>query len=1102
MGFARTVVSTAVEVRANVRFLNLDGFYWPGPPNYDNSSFAGITCPTGSAWYTVISDWRSPNYPWVEIDAIVRAEVADSQGSSTGQARVGQVEGYIFGVPPAVWVGPTSAAFPFRSSLSPLDLWKMRDGSERPYGLANICHPLHLAMHYEWRSDAATRLTDASLVSRTWSGPFGPTDDIGSVAFTLGVSERPSFSKGSGDVIRIEDAEFWCGGERFPIDFSGYYESVPGAHVTGSGSSLTFTIDNWSQVPAGGVEWTAAIWWPVVIDYDLRGFDWRTDMPVEFHIASPNSSQNITVVAPYQERVIYLTRSWDPNSRRPFDIAPVVRREWAEDHGEMVDPPDLECTIEESGLSMAPGYDWPHFRVAHTQSLSVQLPPGCAEPPSRWETSSRYIGITQVGRSTEVRISPWAPGGTIRRDLVEDYFSDYLAPAGIQEFGLPGAYRNLRRREGSDIWNFENYQFLAIEYESDADADLTLTVHYSDVIVEDNHLTGQERIDGFSYTRAEGAIHFPIPVRVTDPGATSTFVIDLTSPAGRKLQHVDALEISGFEGRQAPAWLFVLRDLRLTAYNPTTQSVMGSTCAKVAFNRPDGEGQPISYTGVTCVTDGERCCRPPDQVKTRCGEEGLDFVERVIDAGSGQVLDFMRPLASWMTEWGRQEGFDVPDTGQARPGSGEYDSAFVDGDANDMLGGQLYAGDVCEVIEQPLGEMLTSLKVRPRVGILHVASGYPFPCPVRKILHGGAHGLARMGSARSGPGKAVDLYEIADGVARHIETMTTDDWSRFSSDRGCREAQAPPADYAAALSPNGPGAGVINTLWVWLSALITGGRIDAVRTTDTEVITVVYTQGTDIARQTSHDGGRSFTEQEIIVTNGAMPSVFAGPCDGDAFWVAFEREGSVMLRSPDGDTTTLLADHTRPVVFDYAEGEAGRMSLLAQRNGRLRHIPLVFDGTTYQAEPANAKEIGESHDSAADGFTGVRGHINVFLAAPDGSLRAFRSTDHGRTFAEWGDLTDIPGESFQPSVLDCFRGLIGRCGILYTHADHLWFTMLSSSSAGWYVDRPGRELDLGPVGPVGADLKDRVTGELLAIMLDDSGTLALRESEDHGRSFG
>jgi len=579
----------------------------------------------------------------------------------------------------------------------------------------------------------------------------------------------------------------------------------------------------------------------------------------------------------------------------------MVNAAWAAANYENVDPTDLPCTIEESGLGCDPEVEWEGFAVRRSAAVGVQKPADASALPSLWNP----LVDTRVEQGTiitEVYIQPGATAASVRRTLLEDYFRLYITSTGIATYGLPGAYRNLKHQAESDVWNWENYKFLELSYTSGHAQRIWLTVEYWANTVTDSHVTGGERVTDFlneNPSRTLQSVAFAIDIIQTEPSQIATAYIDLAMPDLPELRHVYRLTLSGFENETESEWLFCIVDLRLVQRNPTSGAETGLTDAKITFARPDG-GLPISYTGFTATAEGDRCCRPPDQIHTLCGEAGLDFCERLTGSGSGTILDFMRTLPEWFTELNRQEGFSVSGAGDSpmpcQFGHSTYDAAFVDADGNDMLGGTLYTGDVQEQIDTVIGTDPTVLPVLPRVGTVYLAAGTPITCKVIKRVHGSAHGLMHSGGVRAGPDETVALWEQNTGL---ITTCLTDDWSRwaFKGKPGVRELLALGISTSEDAEP-ATWVQIYNELRVWAQA-IPGGcpRVALAYCKQSGHAMVLRSDGTQIYSKETLDNGVTWNGEEVAFA-GVSPCAFYDAA-GNVVCL-YANLGGLRMRSYDG----------------------------------------------------------------------------------------------------------------------------------------------------------------------------------------------------------
>ncbi len=862
------------------------------------------------------------------MDLNVRGTIS-GMPPETGSAKVGQWDRETTWPYNWIYTGDETYTLSVAGALSPLYLFKMRDTEpmpDYPNGPSSPCHPLHLGMKHAWGSPNYTASIDGELVSKStsdlvmtpsWAASGGGTTDLPSLTVSVGLSAS-IWMDVTGEVARIENVKFVCCGVEYAVSFDGYYSSSGGCHCEGSGGALIFYIDNWSLIPLGGVAFSATIYPPIIVDFDLEGRDWGveasgsagpyggTGQAMQFDVPrnypDPETESMVDQVSThYVERRTYWNYSWKTGYVRPWSLSPMVNSAWAAANYENVDPTDLPCTIEESGLGCDPEVEWEGFVVSRAAAVDVQKPSDAPSLPSLW-VGVEDARIEQGTIITSVYIQPGATNAIVQRTLREDYFRLFITATGIATYGLPGAYRYLKHLTGSDVWNWENYKFLELSYASGHAQRIWLTVEYWQNTVTDTHVTGGGRVTDFlndNPSRTLQSVSFPIDIIMTEPSEVATAYIDLAMPGLPELRHIYRMTLSGFENETEAEWLFAIVDLRLVQRNPAEETETGLTDVKVVFPRPDG-GLPISYTGLTATAEGDRCCRPPDQIHTLCGEAGMDFVERLTGATSGIIMDYMRPLSDWFRELSRQEGWSV-DGASSSPmpcqyGHATYDAAFVDSDGNDMLGGSLYTGDVVECIDAEISADGTVLPVRPRVGRTYLAAGAPITCKVVKHIHGSAHGMMIAGGVRAGADQLVALWEQNTGL---ITTCLTDDWSRwaFKGKPGVRELLALGISTSEDAEP-ATWVQIYNELRVWAQAI--PGRCPRVALAyckQSGHAMVLRSDGTQIYSKETLDNGVTWNGEEVAFA-GVSPCAFYDAA-GNVVCL-YANLGGLRMRSYDG----------------------------------------------------------------------------------------------------------------------------------------------------------------------------------------------------------
>ena len=692
------------------------------------------------------------------------------------------------------WVGLDEVTVALSGSISTLSAYKMRDAEPMPdfgdSGPDSPCHPLHLGMKYAWGSSDFTKAATCGAASASgggnvlppsWAASGGGTADLGFVAFSLGMEDEVLVNV-TGLVARLSSCV--VAGES--VSFDGFAEEAFGLRVVGSGDSLSLYMDDPAGVPLYGAAVQASVYFPIIIDYDLKCYDWGQAYPgAQFAIPDQYGGYEV-VAAPFAGQRVYGKASWDdPVRSRPWNVVVDLDPDWANAVYEAVDPNDLPCTIEESGLSCDPDDTLDSVTITRPETLAVQLPADAGGAlPSGWSTASTGLSVTQDGQTTKVAVGTTASGGEITRDFETDYYERLDAPAA-----LPDDYLDLLHAAGDDVWNWEQYKFLKVEWENDGPSQaLTLTVGYSEVVVSDNHLTDSTRIGEFSYTRTEKTAAWTFDAA----GPTGSVVLDLSYPDSPWLQHVDSLTLTGFTGDPGGSFEFRVMDIALTQWDPIDSTAVGQVGIKVVFPRPGDGGLPISYTAFTAHADGDRACRPPDQIAALCGEQGIDFVEYLRGAETGTILDYMRSATQFYNVLAVQEGFALAGGADLVNGGAGFDALFVDA-GYDMLG-QLYAGDFLERIDAggDAGSWVAHdyesvLKVRPRVGTVYPASGVPLEVRVRKMLRGNLHGIVRDSGTFERVGADVEVKLWADGSVLQMCLTNHWSWAGFNADGGGRE---------------------------------------------------------------------------------------------------------------------------------------------------------------------------------------------------------------------------------------------------------------------------------------------------------------------------
>lgn len=811
MGYAKTVRNVSPSFSAICTFLALDGWHWeggpppaPGPTLSDNPCYGSISGFNGSATFDIHQHTQQEDYDSDGVQELVtrshlKSAVVAGGSSDDDDAEIG-IEGHDPWYSGLVnfWVWPDAEKAMSCGVTSVLaNLHKMRDAENKPAALSYPCHSLHLVMHRKL-VNSVDATTDATAGGASASGSYTIDGvDLGYVSISIGLTDQPLYQVPTGVVIKFTEIRWELGGVSGYVDFSGWTESAGGCMVVGGLGTVTFHVVDSNAIPGDGQYFSATRYVPVVIDYDLDLRNWGIESGGRFRIPA-NELQGdatywVTVDSPYVARVWYHDDTWTtPALNRPFQITVQVELDpWMISQDEDVTPPDASCVIEDSGLNEDPDEPWMEFKVLREQEIAVQLPADAGGTlPSAW-IATQQCSVAQVGQQTTVTINAAATYAIIARALVEDYFSAYTTKGvggGCQTYGIPACYQYLKHQPGSDIWNWENLKYVMLRYTSEIDQEIEIVLGHREATVYDDHLTGSER-----ETNLDISTVTVVAVRTaTCPTAAvaTEVVMDLCEPTSPWLQHVDTIIIRGLVGQAGVTTEFTIEDLVLRQHNPTTLADTGQTFIKITNARPNSGGLPISYTAITAVAEGDRCCRPPDQIVTLCDEAGIDFVERITGRESGAIGDHLHELAYAGTTLNRQEGWQVQGADDTPPPwdptATEYTGAFVDGDNNDMLGGLLYVADVIEQLDQVaegvpepyfVGTSFQALPVRPRIGESGVVSGIPITVMVRHILRGSLHGLGRQSNgSRAFPGVAVELWE--PGYAS-VSSHVTDDWGHL-----------------------------------------------------------------------------------------------------------------------------------------------------------------------------------------------------------------------------------------------------------------------------------------------------------------------------------
>ena len=731
----------------------------------------------------------------------------------------------------------------------PIYPYKNRGSGLQPVDLDNPCHPQHLWVAYAWGTKGASGtdtynvVADSELSDNTSDGATltatvtytdgvpdegSGTSDLGWVTVTITCgptsTEQDSIT---GEVASWTNLKYTVGAEWRTLDLTGFSETSNGVTVTGGSGSLTMSITDASSIPGGGVSFDAEVAVPVIVVYDLVGYDWDTEYSgMEFTIASDDGLSTKDVETSYSATVTYTNNDWDSLSQRIWSVSPSVASAWATTAGEIVDPSDASCTIEERDLTdTTTDLLWDGWELRRKPSVSVQAPDGAI--PSNWVADDpNALHVTNSGLTTEIVVEPSATSNSVRRTLLEDLLSYRLTVAGMNAIGLPTAYQKTLHTAGDDVWCWENYAFLKLSVSCTEAQTLTIRLQNSTITFTDDHKTGSERITNLYSSLSVSTAEHSWEFSVSGTGATEEVFIDLTVPSDPRLAHVDWIEIDGFTGEDA-AFTFTIEDIELQAYNPTTTAESGHTDLTVVFTRPDSAGLPVHYVSGTLTADGSRAVQIPDDTLTLFSQFGLRSLSYIRGRVSGDIGDALFNLSYWWGLMENQEGFECSGTvAPTSNGQADYDASFVDSDGNDMLGGNMLTADVREMFDQTIdtsASVWTEVPCGVRCGTVFLASGIPIACRVRKHIRASEHGTLRRGGGRVGSGQTVTLWEYDGASWTQVGTTTSDAWSRYSFSTGGREADHTLRAIAGSTAPTDGSLQGYNELRRWRIVTALGG---------------------------------------------------------------------------------------------------------------------------------------------------------------------------------------------------------------------------------------------------------------------------------------
>jgi hypothetical protein len=1119
MALARTTLAGDPSVTATVRWSSMaTWFYGEGralPAAFDCPLVATVTlvsfgsvASTVTFWAQLVTQPGMPPHGEIRLYARAMAYPHTAAQGQMGYRVLGVVtQHYAPGVGDyctVAWSDETPEV-EVALSYSGLYLHKMRDTEPMPEfenGPTSPCHPLHLGMKYAWGGSAVGVVADAGIVADSTAGNNLPAQwpqfaDLGCVSCGLAFSHEPWPC--SGKVAEITSVVF--NGE--PLDFGGYLKSRAGSHTAGEDDGLGLYVDDYTKVNGADV-YAPLVYAPIVIDYQLEGYDWAVNTEVSFRIPANLEGPDgfcETVDGPFTERRAYWWKSWGGPWQRPFALPVRVDPDWAALNGENVEPDDAPCVIEEAGLDCEPENT--------LDVLTVDREAGLDLLPGGWEADDDLrVTVNPETREARVVVGPGASYGAISHGIATEYFARLDDP---ETLCLPEDYLNLKAGPGEDVYNLEQFTFLRLAYSSERPVRLTLRLDYSEVTIHDNHLTGSARIEGFSYDRVRRHASWTFDLDTTEGSATRVAIADLCVPmegpmppgVGQEglspwLQHVDRITLSGFDGWSGGEWLFVLRELSPLQYNPqggASGDGAGYAASKVVFPRPDEGGLPISLTALTMHADGGRACRPPDQIHALCEEAGIDFVEYLIGSGSGVALHAMRSLQAFADITAMQEGLEVGGIESLAASSAAYQAAFVDADGVDMLGGRLYAGDLVEQYDREIDG--SAWPARPRVGMIYPASGVPLPCVVRKHLHGSLHGMVRSGRRRAGPDVPARL--VVDDA--EVAADETDDWSgvHFLGLPGARELRSAYL-VADGGSPSSAYTDLRNQLRRWVE--VQGGlariRADGLAS---DVATVLAGAGLMLSGRRTHDnfGAELLTD---ALAEGRSGSVVYMAADGGLPRVLYETDGNLVESRWFGESTVLLSDVRLPEVTARSR-RSGRLAIAFWRAGTLYYTEAYLSRGHYVAE---ADDLAQAIGAADEEWCSL-------TPLPSGRVAcAYRNA--GSLGIAYGGLGGFAPQSPLPGWLAEGRwphlrmgeSVLSRSGVAamvtYHEGGRIALTWLDYLGGELIPDAARHHTvteDARPAGPAWLDAQGR---RLFVWYLDGLGEVTRAESRDGGVTWG
>ena len=941
MALAQTDRTAAAGIGATVTFYNANRF--GGPLNYTTGPMALVTGPGGSCHYTFEKDGIVTP---IKLNLHARAVAGITEEEDDLQH--GHWD-YIPGTPGQwEWTQDAAATAIASVTIDALILYYERVLGSELAGLENgptsACHPLHNSHRYAWGARNASKVAASGVgaaidtetgynLDPVWAPDGGGTTDLGQFTVGVGCDSRPQFEDVQGKVTEITGLGCLFGGVNVAAAMpSGRYPaegSEDGCHCEWDGDSISFWIDDYDAVPVDGKQFGLTLYAPVILDTWARGREWNLVGEYgSFDVPDPDTAQGTKPVSSGFQDLLVFWRYTLPGGSifgwRPFQAQSDVNAAWAAANHEDPSPPARRVVLEGHGLDLPSfaGNEAPALwaatdilKILLAPEINVFNPDGLETPPAEWSADDEELSLGRVGDVVTVTVDELASDAAIRLDMLDVWYLFNTTAAGIEALGFPWCYMFQKHTSGYHICNWDNRKFVRIDYDSDEAATLALEITHRRPTVTEPHVTGQARVDGFEIADDPEIIVLPFSVVA---GVGQHVYVDLDIPAGRKLDHVSKVRITGFDGAEAD-WDFSFTGPHLRAYNPKTTAEVGRTMALFTYNRLNpATDKPICGTGWRFDTDGGRCCRPPDQYVQLCGEEGIDFWEWLHGAETGTCLCHGATLAEGIQVLHHQELWSVEhaddETPPWDPDNAIYQEHFVDdesgtyGGPNDCLGGVLYMWDARNNYDLLLDEdglAYVHMDVRPCGGVVYPASGVRIPFAWLHHFQGSMHGMVDDGDGKRDLTNAeVNLYEHDGESASIVATENASDWGdyQFRGEAGAREVY----EEGVAVTGQTPSQwyGPINTLRWWAGAEVVLAEKQPDMCRDhAGIVHRVYVRGSGLAYDRLESRPFGF---EARVTGLAV---------GD---------------SPDMPTITRLQDGT--LLIAYRDSDTGATAILKSTN--------------------------------------------------------------------------------------------------------------------------------------------------------------------------